>query len=118
MTVEMLREHGVAVDDAEPDRWVVAPGPVKAADHVIEPDLSNAAPFLGLAAVTGGRGAPGGWPPPPTPGAPAGVAPRHPTQAGDALRDLLGRMGCAVAHGPDGLTVTGTGELAGIDADL
>ena len=48
----MLREHGVEVDDADADRWAVAPGPVaRASTHVIEPDLSNAAPFLALAAV-------------------------------------------------------------------
>ena len=56
MTVAMLRERGVAVDDSEPDRWVVAPGPIAALDMVIEPDLSNAAPFLAAAAVTGGIG--------------------------------------------------------------
>jgi 3-phosphoshikimate 1-carboxyvinyltransferase len=105
MTVEMLREHGVAVDDAEPNRWVVAPGPVKAVDHVIEPDLSNAAPFLGLAAVTGGTVTVRDWP-------------RQTTQAGDALRGLLEQMGCTVAFGDAGLTVTGTGEIAGIDVDL
>ena len=48
MTVAMLREHGVEVDDSEPDRWTVAPGPVRPVDRLIEPDLSNAAPFLGL----------------------------------------------------------------------
>ncbi len=56
MTVAMLREHGVEVDDADANRWRVAPGPVRAVDHVIEPDLSNAAPFLALAAVSGGVG--------------------------------------------------------------
>jgi 3-phosphoshikimate 1-carboxyvinyltransferase len=105
MTVEILREHGVAVDDGEPDRWVVAPGPIKAVDHVIEPDLSNAAPFLALAAVTAGTVTVRDWP-------------LRTTQAGDALRDLLEQMGCAVTLGDDGLTVTGTGELRGIDADL
>jgi 3-phosphoshikimate 1-carboxyvinyltransferase len=105
MTIEMLREHGVAVDDGEPNRWVVAPGPVKAVDHVIEPDLSNAAPFLGLAAVTGGTVTVRDWP-------------RRTTQPGDALRDLLEQMGCTVTLTDDGLTVTGSGELTGIDADL
>ncbi len=56
MTVAMLRERGVEVDDTDADRWVVAPGPVRAVDAVIEPDLSNAAPFLALAAVSGGVG--------------------------------------------------------------
>ena len=52
MTVAMLREHGVEVDDSEANRWAVAPGACKPVDHLIEPDLSNAAPFLALAAVT------------------------------------------------------------------
>ena len=62
MTVAMLREHGVEVDDSDANRWAVAPGVVKPVDHVIEPDLSNAAPFLALAAVTGGRVAVRDWP--------------------------------------------------------
>jgi 3-phosphoshikimate 1-carboxyvinyltransferase len=105
MTVSMLRRHGVEVDDAEPNRWQVAPGPVTARDTLVEPDLSNAAPFLALAATTGGSVTVLGWP-------------RETTQPGDALRDLLARMGCEVALGDDGLTVTGPPHLAGIDADL
>ena len=62
MTVAMLREHGVEVDDSEANRWAVAPGVVKPVDHVIEPDLSNAAPFLALAAVTGGTVTIRDWP--------------------------------------------------------
>jgi 3-phosphoshikimate 1-carboxyvinyltransferase len=110
MTVEILREHGVSVETALgqqglPERWMVAPGPVKAVDHVIEPDLSNAAPFLGLAAVSGGTVTVRDWP-------------RRTTQAGDALRGLLEQMGCSVALDDRGLTVTGSGTLTGIDADL
>jgi 3-phosphoshikimate 1-carboxyvinyltransferase len=105
MTVALLREHGVAVDDAEPSRWRVAPGPVKAVDHLIEPDLSNAGPFLALAATTGGTVTVRDWP-------------RVTTQAGDALRDLLGRLGCTVALGDEGLTVTGHGRIEGLTADL
>jgi 3-phosphoshikimate 1-carboxyvinyltransferase len=105
MTVAMLRVHGVEVDDAEPDRWRVAPGPVRAVDHVIEPDLSNAAPFLALAAVTGGSVTVRDWP-------------HATTQAGDALRDLLTRAGCAVDLSDTGLTVTGSGTIAGLDVDL
>ena len=44
--------------------------------------------------------------------------PRETTQPGDALRDLLARMGCEVDLDDDGLTVTGPPHLAGIDADL
>jgi 3-phosphoshikimate 1-carboxyvinyltransferase len=105
MTVAVLREHGIEVDDAEPHRWRVSPGPVRALDRVIEPDLSNAAPFLALAAATGGRVTVRDWP-------------RATTQAGDALRDLLGRMGCTVELTGEGLTVTGADRLDGLDADL
>lgn len=108
MTVGMLREHGVPVDDSEPDRWVVAPGPVKAIDTVIEPDLSNAAPFLGLAAVTGGRVVVRDWP-------------LVTDQPGDRLRTLLSSMGCAVEQSDDGLAVTGPpsrADLTGLELDL
>jgi 3-phosphoshikimate 1-carboxyvinyltransferase len=105
MTVAMLREHGVEVDDADADRWAVAPGPIRAADHVIEPDLSNAAPFLALAAVSGGSVTVRDWP-------------QATTQAGDALREILTRMGCTVELTGEGLTVKGNGALQGVDLDL
>ena len=105
MTVAMLRLHGVEVDDAEPSRWRVAPSTVLPVDHLIEPDLSNAAPFLALAATTGGSVTVRDWP-------------RSTTQAGDVLRDLLARMGCSVVLTDAGLTVTGQGHLQGLDADL
>ncbi|WP_030482740.1 3-phosphoshikimate 1-carboxyvinyltransferase [Nocardioides aequoreus] len=105
MTVACLREHGVEVDDTEPDRWRVPPQPVRATDVTIEPDLSNAAPFLMLALTSGGRVTVPGWP-------------RATHQAGDALRDLLARMGATVSLDDAGLTVTGSGRIEGIDADL
>lgn len=105
MTVAMLREHGVAVDDSDTDRWTVAPGPVRAVDHVIEPDLSNAAPFLALAAVSGGTVTVRDWP-------------RATTQAGDFLREILTQMGCRVGFTDEGLRVTGPDELQGVDLDL
>ena len=105
MTVAMLREHGVAVDDSDANRWSVSPGPVRAVDHLIEPDLSNAAPFLALAAVSGGRVVVRDWP-------------RSTTQAGDALREILAAMGCAVELTDQGLDVSGPDALQGIDLDL
>jgi 3-phosphoshikimate 1-carboxyvinyltransferase len=105
MTVAMLRQHGVEVDTSEPERWRVSPGSIRAVDHTIEPDLSNAAPFLALAATTGGSVTVRDWP-------------EETTQAGDGVRDLLQQMGCAVSLGPRGLTVTGGGRIHGIDADL
>lgn len=107
MTVAVLREHGVEVDDSDANRWSVAPGPVRAVDHTIEPDLSNAGPFLALAAVSGGTVMVRDWP-------------EQTTQAGDALRGLLTDMGCTVERTTEGLRVTGPapGTLQGIDADL
>jgi len=105
MTIAMLREHGVEVDDADANRWRVAPGPVKAVDHLIEPDLSNAAPFLALAAVSGGTVTVRDWP-------------RATTQAGDTLREILTTMGFEVTFVDQGLRVTGGGTLLGIDVDL
>jgi 3-phosphoshikimate 1-carboxyvinyltransferase len=105
MTVEALRDVGVVVDDDDPATWRVEPGPVGALDVQVEPDLSNAAPFVSAAAVTGGRVRVPDWP-------------QYTTQAGDLLRDLLDQMGAEVNLDRDGLTVEGTGELYGIDADL
>lgn len=105
MTVACLREHGVEVDDSDANRWRVFPGPVHALDVDIEPDLSNAAPFLMLAVASAGSVTVPGWP-------------ETTTQPGDALRDLLTRMGAEVSLGPKGLVVTGTGTVSGIDVDL
>jgi 3-phosphoshikimate 1-carboxyvinyltransferase len=105
MTVEALRDVGVMIDTEDVSTWRIEPGPMSGLDVQVEPDLSNAAPFLAAAAVTGGRVVVPGWP-------------QHTTQAGDALRDLLDQMGCDVSLDREGLTVQGTGELYGIDADL
>ncbi|WP_395725180.1 3-phosphoshikimate 1-carboxyvinyltransferase [Nakamurella sp.] len=105
MTVQTLRAVGVVVDDSVPDRWRVEPGPVAPWTTPIEPDLSNATPFLAAAAVTGGRVTVPHWP-------------AATTQAGDAIRGLLTAMGVSVDLGPDGLTVTGPAALRGLDADL
>jgi len=105
MTVAMLRERGVEVDDSDANRWAVAPGPIAPIDHAIEPDLSNAAPFLALAAATGGKVRITDWP-------------AETTQPGDELREILALMGCEVALDLDGLTVTGPDRLTGVDLDL
>jgi 3-phosphoshikimate 1-carboxyvinyltransferase len=105
MTILMLRQAGVEVEDETPQRWRVAPGPIRARDLDVEPDLSNAAPFLAAALVTGGSVTVTGWP-------------SATTQAGDMLRDLLARMGAECRLGRQGLVVSGRGRVLGIDADL
>ncbi|MEP6649122.1 MAG: 3-phosphoshikimate 1-carboxyvinyltransferase, partial [Lapillicoccus sp.] len=105
MTVETLRDAGVVVDDSQPNTWRVEPSEISPLDVLIEPDLSNAGPFVAAALVTRGRVRVPDWP-------------QHTTQAGDALRDILDAMGADVSLDRTGLTVTGTGEIEGIDVDL
>lgn len=105
MTVEILRDAGVDVDDDLPNQWRVEPCPLRSLDVEVEPDLSNAGPFLAAALVAGGRVRVPGWP-------------QHTTQAGDALRDILDAMGGDVVLDREGLTVTGGGQIEGIDVDL
>jgi 3-phosphoshikimate 1-carboxyvinyltransferase len=109
MTVEMLRRADVAVqapaDSRKAQTWIVPPGPIRAVDWEVEPDLSNATPFLAAAAITGGSVSIPHWP-------------RFTTQPGDVIREILVRMG-AEARIFDGiLTVHGPDRLAGIDIDL
>ena len=105
MTVDQLRLHSVEVDDTDANRWRVFPGNIRAVDVAIEPDLSNAAPFLAAAMVTGGQVTVRDWP-------------RRTTQAGDALREILTLMGGEVELTDEGLTVRGTGAIHGVDLDL
>lgn len=105
MTVECLRRVGVTVYDDVPDVWRVEPGPVTPWAWDIEPDLSNATPFLAAAAVTGGSVVVPGWP-------------ARTTQAGAGFRQIAEAMGCAVTLTAAGLTVTGPDRLRGIDANL
>ena len=105
MTVAMLRDAAVDVDDTETNTWRVEPGPIGGLDIVIEPDLSNAAPFLAAALVAGGTVRVPAWP-------------TRTMQAGGRLLELLTWLGGSCRLDRRGLLVRGTGRVAGIDADL
>ena len=106
MTVAELRHRDVTVEDSEPNRWTVRPGPIAAKDVSIEPDLSTAAPFAAAALATGGRVTIAGWP-------------RRTSQPGDRLRNLLPLLGArAKLSDEGGLVVCGDGQIEGIDVDL
>jgi 3-phosphoshikimate 1-carboxyvinyltransferase len=105
MTVAMLRQAGAIVEHIDSHTWRVEPGPLRLDEFRVEPDLSNAAPFLAAAAVTGGSVCVPGWP-------------EVTTQPGEHLLNLLTRMGAEVERGDEAVTVNGTGRLRGIDADL
>ena len=105
MTVAALRSVGVEVDDTVRNRWRIEPGPIAAWHTPIEPDLSNATPFLAAAALLAGRVRIPSWP-------------ARTTQPGNRFRDILTAFGVAAELSGGILTVTGTGRLAGVDLDL
>ena len=100
MTVAMIASAGADVEigaGERPDFWRVRPGRLDLGDFTVEPDLSNAGPFLAAALVTGGSVTIRDWP-------------ADSLQAADAILEVLTRMGGAVSLGADGLTVTGIGR--------
>jgi 3-phosphoshikimate 1-carboxyvinyltransferase len=106
MTVQMLRDFGATVHvDKSAESWHVEPGILRGLDLVIEPDLSNAAPFLSIAMVCGGSITIADWP-------------KNTTQPGDYLRDIFTQMGAHVEFTSEGLTLTGGDSIHGIDIDL
>lgn len=107
MTVADLQSAGVAVDvDVEHHRWRVHPGPVQLPDRVVvEPDLSNAAPFLGAALIAGGTVSVPYWP-------------RETTQPGGLLPGILQAMGAEITWNGRPWSETTTGEDAPAAATL
>jgi 3-phosphoshikimate 1-carboxyvinyltransferase len=105
MTVDVLRGAGVSVSTHDSGVWTVEPGPIRARDWFVEPDLSNAAPFLAAAIATGGSISVPRWP-------------EVTTQAGDQLRELVARMGAHVSLRNGELRVSAGNELTGLTADL
>ena len=106
MTVQMLRDFGATVHvDKKAQSWRVEPGTLRGQDFVIEPDLSNASPFLSIAMVCGGSITIADWP-------------KNTTQPGDQLREIFTQMGARVEFTSEGLTLTGGPAIHGIDIDL
>jgi 3-phosphoshikimate 1-carboxyvinyltransferase len=112
MTVQMLRDAGAHVDawmtgsgSSAPDRWRVHPGVLRPGTVAVEPDLSNAAPFLAAALVTGGSVTIAGWP-------------ERTSQPAALMLELLGRMGATCSPGSGGMRVTGAETIHGVTADL
>lgn len=105
MTCETLRDAGIRVDQPDERTWIVHPGVLALGDVRVEPDLSNAGPFMAAALVAGGEVRIPGWP-------------TSTTQPGAYYPELLTRMGgeCELVDGV--LRVRGTGRVDGIEADL
>lgn len=105
MTVSMLRDAGVEVDDSNSNRWRVSPGPIAARHWDIEPDLSNAVPFLAAAVVSGGNVRLTGWP-------------QVSIQPADDILAILEKLGSIVRHSSSYLEVQGAQHYGGFDVDL
>ena len=110
MTLYCLRKRGVKGSTPEPAVWRVEPGEISGGHGVnnsvaIEPDLSNAGPFLAAAMVAGGSVSISGWP-------------ESTTQVGDEFDGILQQMGAKILRENGALTISGTGAINGIDIDL
>ena len=105
MTVEMLRQAGVDVDDSVPNRWRVHPGAVAARHWEVEPDLTNAVPFLAAAVVTGGAVRITGWP-------------STSVQPADNILEVFGKLNAVVIQSDSTLEVQGSTGYDGFDVDL
>ena len=111
MTLSCLRARGVEVDSSTPGVWKVAAGPIDAVDVEIEPDLSNAAPFLAAPLITGGKVSIEGWP-------------SQTTQVGADVPRILEHFGATFTLSDSILTLDGGagwrhgGDIPGVDLDL
>lgn len=105
MTLDCLQKRGVTVSSPSEAVWRVEPGEISGGTIAIEPDLSNAGPFLAAAMVAGGKVTIEGWP-------------DSTTQVGDEFDGILQQMGAKISRSEHGLTIEGTGAIHGIDIDL
>jgi 3-phosphoshikimate 1-carboxyvinyltransferase len=105
MTLDCLAKRGVKVTTPAPAVWRVEPGLISGGSFAIEPDLSNAGPFLAAAMVAGGSVFVKGWP-------------DSTTQVGDEFDGILQKMGASILRQNGGLKITGSGKIHGIDIDL
>ena len=109
MTIAMLQKFGAKVESkiSESGRreWRVEPSELVGQDLIIEPDLSNAAPFMAAAMICGGEVVIANWP-------------KKTAQPGDQLRNIFTRMGAKIDFVGNDLKVSGTGKIHGIDIDL
>lgn len=105
MTIATLLNRGINASSPNPANWVVEPGVIGGGEVVIEPDLSNAGPFLAAAMVAAGEVSIPNWP-------------EQTTQVGSHYINILRQMGATVELVDGTLTVSGNGEIQGVDLDL
>jgi 3-phosphoshikimate 1-carboxyvinyltransferase len=105
MTLDCLRKRKVSASKIGEAAWRVEPGEISGGDVRIEPDLSNAGPFMAAAMVAGGEVTIANWP-------------SSTTQVGDDFDGILQQMGAQINRTGDDLVISGNGTIKGIDIDL
>jgi 3-phosphoshikimate 1-carboxyvinyltransferase len=109
MTIAMLKTFGAKVESKVNEsgrrEWRVEPSELVGQDLIIEPDLSNAAPFMAAAMICSGEVVIADWP-------------KKTAQPGDQLRNIFTKMGAKIEFVGNDLKVSGTGKIHGIDIDL
>ena len=106
MTVEALRAAGAVIDvDMDKATWRVEPSDLRPGTVTVEPDLSNATPFLAAAVATGGTVEVPHWP-------------TSTTQAGAHVIEIMEKMGAEITLSDGVLTVKGPKTISGIGYSL
>lgn len=105
LTLAVMRSFGVEVAQPDERTWAIEAASYAGSTYEVEPDASAASYPFAAAAIAGGRVT--------VPGLGSGSL-----QGDLAFVDLLERMGASVERSEAATTVTGSGRLHGIDADL
>jgi 3-phosphoshikimate 1-carboxyvinyltransferase len=105
MTIAMLKEVGVTTNQIDKTIWKIDNQEIKSKDWKIEPDLSNAGPFLAAAMVTNGEVRIKDWP-------------AQTTQAGNAWIEILTLMGADIQLSSNDLILKNNSEIKGIKYNL
>ncbi|MFZ9248444.1 MAG: 3-phosphoshikimate 1-carboxyvinyltransferase [Candidatus Nanopelagicales bacterium] len=105
MTIEMLKEVGVKTNQINATTWRIDNQNINSKNWVVEPDLSNAGPFLAAAMVTKGEIKINDWP-------------LQTTQAGNSWIEILSLMGANIQLNSKQLILKNDSEIKGINYNL
>lgn len=105
MTIEMLKEVGVKTNQINATTWRIDNQTINSRNWVVEPDLSNAGPFLAAAMVTKGEIKINDWP-------------LQTTQAGNSWIEILSLMGANIQLNSKQLILKNDSEIKGINYNL
>ncbi len=107
MTIKALAQHGVTVrrSTLAQDSWQVNPQNINGVDLTIEGDLSNATPFFAAILIASGEITCTDWP-------------TDSSQPVAAIAEVFESLGAQISRESGVFTLSGTGEIQGIDVDL